>query len=149
MLARECISIPLEGTNQTLAGVLHERIAAKPEADDKPLDMAMIVGGVNVRTANIATLSIGDLVIRNQTFFVLDIRRGQTFRKCSSAGEMLQSFAVRIEFAKNQVSFIDLAKLSYSGRGTSVPLALNKHGKRHLFRFEGRRYRRAVPTEIR
>jgi Aspartyl protease/PDZ domain len=101
--------------------------------EDKPIDMGAIGGSVKVRTAHIDTLSIGDLIIRNQTFFVLDIPSGTGVPQMLVGWEVLQSFAVRIDFASEQLTFIDLADFSYSGGGASVPLKLNKHGNGIFF----------------
>jgi hypothetical protein len=96
--------------------------------EDKPIDFGAIGGSAKVHTARIETLSIGDLVIRNQNFFVMDMPLGTGIPQMLVGWEMLQSFAVRIDFAQNELTFIDLAHFTYSGNGTAVPLVLNKHG---------------------
>jgi hypothetical protein len=96
--------------------------------EDKPIDMGAIGGSVKVRTAHLDTLSIGDLIIRNQLFFVLDIPSGTGVPQMLVGWEILQSFAVRIDFANSKLTFTDLSKFFYGDAGARVPLVLNKHG---------------------
>jgi predicted aspartyl protease len=114
------------GAVNVISSVFAEKLDLKIE--DKPVNFGAIGGSTKVRTTRVDTLSIGDLVIRNQNFFVMDMPSGTGIPQVLVGWEILQSFAVRIDFAQNELTFIDLAHFTSSGNGTAVPLVLNKHG---------------------
>ena len=47
--------------------------------------------------------------------------------------ELLQSFAVRSDFAQSELKLIDLDHFTYIAGGAAVPLVLNKHGNGIFF----------------
>jgi predicted aspartyl protease len=62
--------------------------------EDKPIDMGAIGGSVKVHTAHIDMLSIGDLIVRDQLFFVLDIPSRTEVPQMLVGWEMLQSESI-------------------------------------------------------
>jgi predicted aspartyl protease len=98
------------------------------KVEENPISFGAIGGGVKVHTTHIDTLSIGDLIVRNQTFYVLDIPSGMGIPQMLVGWEFLQRFAVRINFQRNELTFYDLPRFTYQGSGSAVPLILNKHG---------------------
>ncbi len=98
------------------------------KSEEKSIDFGAIGGSVKARTVHVDTLAIGDLIVRNQTFFVLDIPGGAGIPQMLVGWELLHGFAVRMNFQRNELTFFDLAHFTYQGSGTPVPLILNKHG---------------------
>ena len=98
------------------------------KVEGNPIDFGAIGGGTKVHTTHVDTLSIGDLIVRNQTFYVLDIPSGAGVPQMLVGWEFLQRFAVRMDFQHNELTFSDLSHFTYQGSGTAVPLILNKHG---------------------
>lgn len=96
--------------------------------EEKPLNFGAIGGSVKARTAHIDTLGIGDLIIRNQNFFVIDIPADQGIPQMLVGWEFLQSFAVRMDFQHGRLTFFDFPQFVYKDGGSVVPLTLNKHG---------------------
>jgi hypothetical protein len=97
-------------------------------AEEKSTDFGAIGGSVKARAAHVDTLNIGKLVVRNQTFFVLDIPAGSNVPQMLVGWELLQQFAVRMDFQHGQLTFFDLSQFTYRGGGSAVPLTLNRHG---------------------
>lgn len=97
-------------------------------AEEKFVEVGAIGGGVKAKTVQIDTLAIGDLIIHNQSFFVLDIPSGQGIPQMLVGWEILQSFAVRMDFQHNELTFFDLSHFTYQNNGAAIPLILNKHG---------------------
>lgn len=114
------------GAVNVISSSLAKRLGLKP--DEQSLGFGAIGGGTKAHTAHVGTLSIGDLNVHNQTFFVIDIPAGAGVPQLLVGWELLQSFAVRIDFIRNELTFIDLDKFTYSGNGAAVRLVLNKHG---------------------
>lgn len=98
------------------------------KVEEKSIDLGAIGGVVKVHTAHVDKLSIGDLVVRDQTFYVLDIPSGTGIPQMLVGWELLQRFAVRMDFQHSQLTFYDLSHFTYQGGGSAVPLILNKHG---------------------
>jgi len=96
--------------------------------EEKPIDFGAIGGSVQAKTAHIDILSIGDLAIRNQNFFVIDIPADKSIPQILVGWEFLQSFAVRMDFQHDELTFFDLSHFDYKGSGAVVPLILNEHG---------------------
>ncbi len=103
------------------------------QKDSKSYDVKAIGGTGKTRTAHVDTISIGDLTVRNQNFFVMDIPSGGGIPQMLVGWELLQGFVVRIDFAHSQLTLIDPKHFTYSGNGASVPLILNKHGNGAFF----------------
>jgi hypothetical protein len=95
---------------------------------EKPIDFGAIGGAVKAHTTHIDTLTIGDLNVRDQTFYVVDIPSGVGIPQMLVGWEFLQRFAVRMDFQRSELTFYDLRHFTYKGSGAAVPLILNKHG---------------------
>ncbi len=61
--------------------------------------------GVKFHTAHVDTLNIGDLIVRNQSFYVIDIPSGTGIPQMLVGWELLQRFAVRMDFQHNELTF--------------------------------------------
>lgn len=103
------------------------------QKDSKSYSVNAIGGNEKVQTAHVDALSIGELTVRNQTFFVMDLPLGGGIPQMLVGWELLQSFAVRVDFARNELTFVDSSDFAYSGHGAVVPLVLNKHGNGAFF----------------
>jgi hypothetical protein len=79
---------------------------------------------VQARTAHIDSLQIGDLLVRDQTFYVIDFPGGVDDSGILVGYELLRRFAVRIDFEKQRLTFYDGPRFHYSGPGTAVPLRI-------------------------
>src|ERR1700756_30025 len=88
------------GAVNVISSSLANKLGLK--AEEKPLDMGAIGGATKVHTAHVETLSIGDLVVRNKTFFVMDLPSVVGIPQMLVGWELLQSFAVRIDFVRNE-----------------------------------------------
>lgn len=119
------------GAVNVISSTMAKKLGLKNE--ENSVDFGAIGGGVKVHSAHVDTLSIGDLTVRNQTFFVMDIPSGEGIPQMLVGWELLQSFAVRIDFAHSELKLIDLDHFRYSGGGVAVPLVLNKHGNGIFF----------------
>lgn len=95
--------------------------------EEQSADMGAIGGSVKAKTAHIDTLGIGDLVVKDQNFFVIDLPADQGIPQLLIGWEFLQTFVVRMDFQRNELTFIDLSHF-VKGQGAAVPLILNKHG---------------------
>ena len=98
------------------------------QKDSKNYDVKAIGGSGKVQTAHVDMLSIGDLTIRNQTFFVMDIPSGGGIPQMLVGWELLQSFAVRIDFARNELTFNDSDHSPTTARDQRFPLFLTSTG---------------------
>jgi Aspartyl protease/PDZ domain len=70
------------------------------------------------------TLQIGDLLIRDQTFYVIDMPYENGAPSLVAGYELLRHFAVRIDFDQQQLTFYDGPRFHYTGPGTPVPLRI-------------------------
>jgi len=82
---------------------------------------------VQVHKAHINTLQIGDLLLRDQTFYVIDFPGGVDDTSFLVGYEMLRRFAVRIDFEQQRLTFYDGPRFHYSGPGTAVPLRIQEN----------------------
>ena len=98
------------------------------KAEEQPINFGAIGGSVKSKIAHVDTLNIGDLIIRNQTFFVIDIPSGSGEPQMLVGWEILQRFAVRMDFQHNQLTFFDPSRSRYQNGGVTIPLILNEHG---------------------
>jgi hypothetical protein len=105
---------------------LAKRLGVKVE--DPPVHFGAIGGTITVHTAHVDTLAIGDLVVRDQTFYVLDIPSSSGDPEVVVGWELMRRFAVRVDFQRNQLTFFDAPHFHYTGTGTTVPLIMHKDG---------------------
>jgi hypothetical protein len=88
--------------------------------EEKSTDFGAIGGAIKVRTAHVDALTIGDLVVKDQLFYVLDIPSDAGTPQMLVGWELMQRFAVRMDF-KGQT-------FQYAGHGDSLPLLMHKDG---------------------
>jgi Aspartyl protease/PDZ domain len=77
---------------------------------------------VQVHKTHVDTLQIGDLLVRDQTFYVLDLPDDSGGPSFAVGYELLRRLAVRIDFEQQRLTFYDGPRFHYSGPGTGVPL---------------------------
>ena len=96
--------------------------------DERAIDFGAIGGGVKARTVSIDTLTIGELNIKNQTFYVLDISGDAGTPQLAVGWELMQILVVEMDFERNEITFFEGAHFSYSGKGEAIPLYLHTSG---------------------
>jgi hypothetical protein len=96
------------------------------KVEEKAISFGAIGGSIKARTVHIDTLTIGDLTINNQTFYVLDIPADSGTPQMLVGWEFMRAFAVRMDFQHNQLTFFD--GKTFKGTGNSVPLILHTNG---------------------
>lgn len=79
---------------------------------------------VQVHKTEVETLQIGDLLLHDQTFYVIDLPDENGAPSFVLGYELLRRFAVRIDFEKQRLTFFDGPQFHYSGPGTGVPLRI-------------------------
>jgi Aspartyl protease/PDZ domain len=77
---------------------------------------------VQVHKTRVDTLQIGDLLVRDQTFYVLDFPDDESGPSFAVGYELLRRLAVRIDFEHQRLTFYDGPRFHYAGPGTAVPL---------------------------
>ena len=77
---------------------------------------------VQVHKTHVDTLQIGDLLVRDQTFYVIDLPDEDGAPSFVVGYELLRRLAVRIDFEHQRLTFYDGPRFHYSGPGTAVPL---------------------------
>jgi Aspartyl protease/PDZ domain len=77
---------------------------------------------VQVHKTHVDTLQIGDLLVRDQTFYVIDFPDEDDAPSFAVGYELLRRLAVRIDFEHQRLTFYDGPRFHYSGTGTAVPL---------------------------
>ncbi len=112
------------GGVNVVSATLAKRLGLK--AEQGPVSFGAIGGAVTVHTAHVDTMNIGDLVVRDQTFYVLDIPQDSGEPTMIVGWELMLRFAIRVDFEHNQLTFFDGSRYHYAGTGTAVPLILHK-----------------------
>jgi hypothetical protein len=77
---------------------------------------------VQVHKTRVDTLQIGDLLVRDQTFYVIDLPDDNGGPSFVVGYELLRRLGVRIDFEQQRLTFYDGPHFHYSGPGTAVPL---------------------------
>ncbi len=96
--------------------------------DEKTTDFGAIGGSVKARTVYVDTLTIGELNIKNQTFYVLDIPSDAGTPQMAVGWEFMQLFAVEIDSNRNEITFFEGTHFRYQGKGEAVPIFLHTNG---------------------
>jgi N-acyl-D-aspartate/D-glutamate deacylase len=94
--------------------------------EEAPVRFGAIGGETTAHTAHVNTMTIGDLVVRDQTFYVLDIPSDSGDPTIIVGWELMRRFAIRVDFEHNQLTFFDGPHFRYTGTGASVPLIMHK-----------------------
>ncbi len=83
-------------------------------------------GTIDTQTTHVDTLQIGDLVVHDQTFYVIASPAGTGSTPLAAVGyELLRRFAVKADYEHEQLTFYDGPSFAYSGTGTEVPLLID------------------------
>jgi hypothetical protein len=77
---------------------------------------------MQVHKTRVDTLQIGDLLVRDQTFYVVDLPDDSGAPAFAVGYELLRRLAVRIDFEHQRLTFYDGPRFHYSGPGKAVPL---------------------------
>ena len=77
---------------------------------------------VQVHKTHVDTLQIGGLLVRDQTFYVIDLPDENGAPSFAVGYELLRRLAVRIDFDHQRLTFYDGPHFHYAGTGTAVPL---------------------------
>lgn len=96
--------------------------------EETSTDFGAIGGAVKVRTTHVDTLTIGDLIVKDQLFYVLDIPSDSGTPQMLVGWEFMQRFAMRMDFQRNRLTFFDEQTFHYAGHGQLLPLLLHKDG---------------------
>lgn len=103
---------------------LAKRLGLKVE--EAPVPFGAIGGAITVHTAHVDTMTIGDLVVRNQTFYVMDMPSDSGDPTMIVGWELMLRFAIRVDFEHNQLTFFDGSRFHYAGTGATLPLIMRK-----------------------
>jgi Aspartyl protease len=85
------------------------------KVEEEPENFGAIGGAIKVHTAHVDTLTIGDLVVHDQCFYVLDIPSGSGDPEMLVGWELMRRFAIRVDFENNQLTFFDGPHYRYTG----------------------------------
>jgi hypothetical protein len=77
---------------------------------------------VQVHKTHVGTLRIGDLLVRDQTFYVIDMPDDDDTPSFAVGYELLRRLAVKVDFEHQRLTFYDGPHFRYSGPGKAVPL---------------------------
>lgn len=83
-------------------------------------------GPVDAKTAHVDSLQIGELVVHDQEFFVIDIPPDAQGAPLAAVGyELMRRFAVKVDYEHEQLTFQDAPTFKYSGDAVKVPLIID------------------------
>lgn len=83
-------------------------------------------GVVETKLTTIYTLTIGNLIMHDQKFHVVDFPAGEPGTPVGAVGyELFRRFAVRVDYEHGELSFFDAPKFRYAGDGVRVPMHLD------------------------
>jgi len=115
------------GSVNILSTNLARKLGLKPDA--KGLEFGTSSpANVQAHKTHVDTLQIGDLLVRDQTFYVIDMPEGDSAPTLAVGYELLRRLAVRIDYEHERLTFYDGPRFHYSGRGTAVPLRFQGDG---------------------
>ena len=115
------------GAVNVVSTTFAKRLGLKVE--ETPVNVGAIGGAITAHTAHVDTLTIGDLVVRNQTFYVLDIPSDAGDPEMLVGWELMRRLAVRVDFEHEQLHLSRRPALPLRRhRRDFVPLILNKDG---------------------
>jgi PDZ domain/Aspartyl protease len=81
-------------------------------------------GTLNAQTAHVKTLQIGDLILHDQLFHIIEIPVANGNTPVAAIGyEVLQRLAMQVDYQHEQLTFYDAPTFHYSGNGTQVPMS--------------------------
>jgi len=80
---------------------------------------------MQLHKARVDSLQIGDLIVRDQTFYVADIPDDEDAPSFAVGYELLRRFAVRMDYGRQEITLYDGPRFRYQGSGTAVPLQIN------------------------
>lgn len=98
------------------------------KVEEESANFGAIGGTIKVHTAHVDAVTIGDLIVRDQRFYVLDIPSGVGDPEVLVGWELMRRFAIRVDFEHKQLTFFDGPGFRYTGTGSSIPLTLHKNG---------------------
>jgi hypothetical protein len=83
-------------------------------------------GGIlDGQTAHVDRLQVGDLVLRNQTFYIIDVPSDPGDPQVGAIGyEVMMRLAVKVDFEDQKLTFYRDPSFRYSGPGVELPLLL-------------------------
>ena len=96
--------------------------------EEKAVDFGAIGGSVKARTVHVDTLTIGELNIKDQIFYVLDIPSEAGTPQMLVGWEFMQMFAVEMNTKRNEITFFESTHFRYAGKGKAVPIFLHTNG---------------------
>ena len=96
--------------------------------DEKASDFGAIGGSVKARTVHVDKLTVGELNITNQMFYVLDIPSEAGTPQMLVGWEFMQLFAVKMDPLRNEITFFEGTHFRYEGHGRAVPIILHSNG---------------------
>jgi hypothetical protein len=95
------------------------------KTDGKTVKFAAASGNVDAQTARVDTLQIGDLLLRDQTFYVIPFPASGDEGPVGAVGyELMRRLAVKIDYEHNQLTFYDAPAFRYAGSGVRAPLLI-------------------------
>jgi predicted aspartyl protease len=83
---------------------------------------------IQAHRVRVDTLQIGDLVVRDQTFYTAALPEENGAPVLVVGYELLRRFAVRIDYERQTLTFYDGPRFHYSGSGSAVPLEIQSNG---------------------
>ncbi len=86
-------------------------------------------GTVDAQTTHVDTLQIGDLVVHDQTFYVISAPPELGESPVAAVGyELMRRLAVKIDYEHQRITFYDAPSFAYSGGGIKVLLRVVEKG---------------------
>jgi hypothetical protein len=80
-------------------------------------------GSIMAHAANVASVRVGDLVLRDQKFYILPLPWGDRAGPVGAVGlEMMRRLIVTVDYQREQVGFSIPQGFTYAGHGVKVPL---------------------------
>lgn len=84
---------------------------------------------VNMALAKVERLTLGDVTLRDQVFYVIDLGRLEDVEGVPFAGlvgyEVFKRFAVTIDYAEQRLTLVRPERFEYRGDGTAVPFVFH------------------------